>query len=436
MLLLGKLHSSSWILFVAIAIAPHCLSDPVLHHPLRSETFAMGENPLFSFHRRLIEIPSISGHEHDVANYLEEYLVARKFTVEKQKVEPLQPSVNGSNFQSSNKQLQRYNILAYPGKLRKTRVLLSSHIDTVPPFLPYELRENDQIWGRGSVDAKACVATQIAAVEELFASGKVRAGDVALLFVVGEEVGGDGMKRANDLGLTWETVIFGEPTELKLASGHKGLISFILRATGKAGHSGYPWLGENAISMLLPALLALEKLPLPSSEKYGNTTLNIGRMEGGVAANVIAETAEAEIAIRIGDGTPDEIRNMVSTAVRNVDNRLELQTAYQGYGPIHIDSDVKGLQLLLLLRSLFPSFLSPQEPHSSKLNPSNPGFETMVVNYGTDIPNLRGTHKRYLYGPGSILVAHSDHEHLAAQDLLLAVEGYKTLVLDALSKPS
>lgn len=60
----------------------------------------------------------------------------------------------------------------------------------------------------------------------------------------------------------------------------------------------------------------------------------------------------------------------------------------------------------------------------------------MVVNYGTDIPNLQGTHKRYLYGPGSILVAHSDHEHLAARDLFLAVQGYKTLVLNALAKPS
>ena len=49
------------------------------------------------------------------------------------------------------------------------------------------------------------------------------------------------------------------------------------------------------------------------------------------------------------------------------------------------------------------------------------------MNYGTDIPNLKGDHKRYLYGPGSILVAHSDHEHLKFDDLGTAVEGYKTL---------
>ena len=352
------MYSSSWVLFLAIAIAPHGLSDSVLQHPLRSKTFAIGHDPLFSFHRRLIEISSISGHEHDVASYLEEYLTARNFTVEKQKVEPLQSSVKGSGAGSSDKLPPRYNILAYPGNLRKTRVLLSSHIDVVPPFLPYELRENDQIWGRGSVDAKACVATQTSALEELLASGEVKAGDVALLFVVGEEVGGDGMRRANDLGLTWETVIFGEPTELKLASGHKGFTNFIIRARGKAGHSGYPWLGENANSMLIPALLALQTLPLPSSEKYGNSTLNIGRMQGGVAANVIAENAEAEISIRIADGTPDQIRNVVSNAVRNIDDRLELQTVTQGFGPIHIDSDVEGLQFLFLLLSFSIVFLA------------------------------------------------------------------------------
>lgn len=60
------------------------------------------------------------------------------------------------------------------------------------------------------------------------------------------------------------------------------------------------------------------------------------------------------------------------------------------------------------------------------------GFETIVVNYGTDIPNLKGDHKRYLYGPGTILMAHSDHEHLRVQDLEDAVRGYKILIEHAL----
>jgi len=55
-----------------------------------------------------------------------------------------------------------------------------------------------------------------------------------------------------------------------------------------------------------------------------------------------------------------------------------------------------------------------------------------MVNYGTDIPYLHGHHKRYLYGAGSILVAHSDHEHLKITDLETAVQGYKKLIKHSL----
>lgn len=373
------MHSLTWNLYWAVIFTTRCLSDSLPQQTLCWETFVNGDESLFSFHRRLVEIPSISGNEHDVVTYLEQYLVARNFTVEKQKVESIQTSVNGSKPGSSDETTQRYNLLAYPGTVRNTRVLLSSHIDTVPPYLPYELRKQDQIWGRGSVDDKGSVATQTKAVEELLASGEVKAGDVALLFVVGEETGGDGMKRANDLGLTWEAVIFGEPTELKLVSGHKGISILTIKATGKAGHSGYPWLGENAISILIPALLALEKLPLPSSKKYGNSTLNIGKIEGGVASNVIPESAEAVISIRIADGTPDQVRDVVSKAVRSVDDRLEVRVVTQGYGPIHIDSDVEGLQspLFRLALSLsrspspfpFPSCLFLQKKPTTEAKP-------------------------------------------------------------------
>src|SRR5579859_4874280 len=101
------------------------------------------------------------------------------------------------------------------------RTIVTSHIDVVPPHIPYSISGNT-IYGRGSNDAKGPVATQIQAVEELRKSGKVKDGDVALLFVVGEEVNGAGMRKANDLGIMLpKSVIFGEPTELKLAVSQK-----------------------------------------------------------------------------------------------------------------------------------------------------------------------------------------------------------------------
>ena len=206
------------------------------------------------------------------------------------------------------------------------------HIDTVPPYYGYEIHEHDQIWGRGTVDDKACVATQFQATQDLLASREISPNDVSLLFVVGEEIGGDGMRRVNDLGMKWQTVIFGEPTELKLATGHKGILIFTLKAHGKAGHSGYPWLGRNANDMLVRALVALQKLELPSSEKYGNSTLNIGRVSGGVAANIIAEEAHAMIGIRIAAGCSETMKKLVSDTVKAVDKDLELDYVDGSYG--------------------------------------------------------------------------------------------------------
>ena len=353
------LLATQW-LQLSTATSPHDQQQPLDHHhqPSEHDKPTNLSSPLFVLHRDLIKIESISGNEHAVGKYLSDYLTGHNFTVDRQEVEPLKSKPKHNSPQLISPPSPRWNILAYHGSSRKSRVLVSSHIDTVPPFHPYDVRPGNDIWGRGSVDAKGCVATQIIAVSELLASNEIIDGDVALLFVVGEEIGGDGMRKANSLGLSWETVIFGEPTELKLASGHKGAFAFSVGAKGKAGHSGYPWLGESANSMLIPALAVLDKLELPGSEKYGNTTVNIGRMEGGVAGNVIAEEASAQIQMRLASGTAEEAKKAVVEAVGEVDERLELEFLSRGYGPVDIDSDVEGRENCLspFLVSLLRTF--------------------------------------------------------------------------------
>jgi acetylornithine deacetylase len=286
---------------------------------------------LLDLHRELVERPSITGSEHNISGYLDSYLRARGFHVELQSVLD-----------------DRENVLAYIGQERQTRILVTSHIDTVPPFIPYELR-GDQVWGRGSADAKGSVAAQIFAVERLRDAGKIVEGDVALLFVVGEEKDGHGMKAANDLGLAWESVIFGEPTELKLATGHKGGLAFTLSANGKAGHSGYPELGRSAIEILVRGLSALHQLELPGSERFGNTTLNVGQIEGGVAPNVIAQNASATVLVRVASDDLDEIKTRIEKAVSAASPWLDFNYFSNGIGPVHIDSDVKGTYLLIVV---------------------------------------------------------------------------------------
>ncbi|KAF2034764.1 Zn-dependent exopeptidase [Setomelanomma holmii] len=348
---------------------------------------------LLHLHRKLVEIESITHNEEHVGDWLASYLKDLDYNVEKQHITK-----------------DRFNLLAY-GKKRETSILVSSHIDTVPPFWPYYYNETSGIiGGRGSVDAKGSVAAQIIAVQGL---RKHLFDDISLLFVVGEEQGGDGMRNFSSgkhrPSPNYDIAIFGEPTEGKLVCGHKGMLGFALKATGKAAHSGYPWLGISANDILVEALGSLLELRehLPWSKKYGNTTMNFGRIQGGVAANVVAETASANIATRLAAGTPDVVKGLIINALKDTKARaqqqggdLDIDWAREGYAPVDIDCKIEG-------------------------------FETLTVNYGTDVPLLSGDHRRYLYGPGSIFVAHSDHEALKRSELEQAVLDYRRLIVKA-----
>lgn len=296
---------------------------------LHSLPFMQSTSSLIELHKALVERPSITGSEKDVTEFLTSYLRDVGFTVETQPVEE-----------------NRDNILAYFNSSRETKVLVTSHLDTVPPYWPYE-RHNNEIRGRGTVDAKGSIAAQVIAVQTLFQENKIREGDVGLLFVVGEERGGIGMRKANELGLSWETVIFGEPTELKLGRGHKGGLGFTITANGKAGHSGYPETGTNAIDSLTRGLAALQRLELPWSEDFGNTTLNIGKIEGGVAGNVIPASAYAIGGVRVAAGTPASLKDLIETAISESDLNLEIEFTY-GIGPVPIDYDVEGMRCVIV----------------------------------------------------------------------------------------
>ncbi|OGM41794.1 peptidase [Aspergillus bombycis] len=380
-------------------------------------------SPFLSFHRDIVQIESISSNEHNVGEFIADFLRARNFTVIKQLVT--------SSSQTENQ--ERFNIFAYPPSTTP-EILITSHIDTVPPFIPYSLdtdstTDNDpstiRISGRGSVDAKGSVAAQVFAALDILEQNP--SAPLGLLFVVGEETGGDGMRAFSESSLNpapsaFHTVIFGEPTDLALVSGHKGMLGFEIVAKGHAAHSGYPWLGRSAISAVLPALSRVDQLGnipadkggLPSSPKYGNTTVNIGRVDAGVAANVVPATARADVAVRLAAGTPDEARDIVRRAVRdatdgNPDVYAEFSTRNEGYPPQDLDTDVEG-------------------------------FNITTVNYGTDVPNLQiheredGPVRRYLYGPGSIHVAHGDNEAITVGDLQEAVRGYRRLIEAALQR--
>ena len=268
-------------------------------------------------------------------------------------------------------------------------VTLSTHIDTVPPFIA-PTTDGQFIRGRGACDAKGIAAAMIVAAERL----RVRGVNVGLLFVVGEEVSHDGAHAAN----AWAkanspgslVIINGEPTESTLARGTKGAIRVIVRTAGQAAHSAYPHLGHSATRDLVALLAELDGLALPTDELLGGTTVNIGSLTGGVADNVVAPCAEARLMIRLV--TPADVVQQI--VERWVDGRASLEWGVT----------VPPMRLGVI-----------------------DGFPTSVAAFATDIPELTNWGTPYLFGPGSIHVAHRDNECVEIAELWNAVSAYERL---------
>jgi acetylornithine deacetylase len=332
---------------------------------------------LFELTRALVDIESITNHEEAVGSFIFEILSGLA-------------SSTGGHVERCAVEPHRFNVFAHWGA---PIVTMSTHMDTVPPF--FLSKEDDEfIWGRGSADAKGIIASMIGAAEKLLASGTKNFG---LLFVVGEERNSAGAYAAARDPRGSRFLINGEPTENKLAVAAKGILRYEVETTGRLAHSAYPELGESAIDKLLDVLQDIREIPLPQDELLGRSTLNIGVIAGGHAPNVIADSARAEIAIRLvddGDATRDAIQQAVAgrAAARELVSNLPMRLG------------------------------------------SLDGLASTIVAYTTDIPMFAGAWGQpYLLGPGSIHVAHTLEERVPKRELITAVEIYERMVKQLLA---
>ena len=285
----------------------------------------------------------------------------------------------------------RENLYAYR---ESPAVVFSTHLDTVPPYIPLS-EDADAIHGRGSCDAKGLAAAMIAAAERLASRGERRIG---LLFLVGEENGSDGARAAAELGPRGRFLINGEPTENRLSIGQKGSLRVDLEARGRAAHSAYPDEGVSAIATLLDTIERIRRMPLPSDPLLGKSTLNLGLIQGGVAPNVIPPSATAQLLVRTVERTEP-----LKAAIRSL-----LTDGVSAEFPVEL-----------------PFYKGGNAPD---------GWDTTVVSYASDLPFLSAWGERYQLGPGTIRVAHTNHEHIRKSDLLLGVDLYERLASDLLSR--
>jgi acetylornithine deacetylase len=326
---------------------------------------------LIEFTRQLIDIPSVSGDEAAVGRFLATHLEGLGYKVEAQEVSR-----------------DRANLIATT--TARPRVVLSTHMDTVPPFIASS-EDDEYVYGRGACDAKGIIAAQIAAAEEVRAQGIE---EIGLLFTVDEETSSLGALSANEHRLASECLylINGEPTGNLLATGSKGSLRVKVKTEGRAAHSAYPEEGESAIEKLLDVLAKMRETPWPVDPFFGETTCNIGVINGGTRTNIIPAEAEAQLHLRLTKESK-VVREMLSRVVNGSGAQVEC---------LSISEPVRMLAVK--------------------------GFAQAVVRFTTDVPYLTNWGKPLLLGPGSILDAHTSHERVAKRELTEAVDLYIRLV--------
>jgi len=329
--------------------------------------------------RALVDIDSTTGREGDAGRWLADYLRSRDYRVTEQPVDAT-----------------RFNVLASDVRLPtsdlSSAVVFSTHFDCVPPFFSSRV-DGDRLFGRGACDAKGILAAQVAAADRLRREGEPRVG---LLFVVGEERGSDGARRANEIANGSRYLVNGEPTDNRLGLATRGILRLKLHASGRAAHSSYPELGESAIDKLIDALVELRSIELPSDEVLGRTHYSVGLISGGVAPNVVSPSAEAEVMFRTVSAG-DQIRAAIA--------RLEARVTIE-----HL-LEVPPVKMATV-----------------------PGFPEAVFPYTTDIPFLTRWGEPLLFGPGSIHVAHTDDEHVSIDELHAAADHYVSIARELLSR--
>lgn len=320
-----------------------------------------------AFARKLIDIPSPTGDECAVGEFLEVELGRLGFNVRRQRVSDT-----------------RFNVFASTGG--RPRVVINSHIDTVPPWFPS--REDDSnLYGRGACDTKGVIAAMIAAGERLRDRG---IGDFAFLFVVGEETDSIGAKTANVefARLGSEYVLVGEPTESKFARASKGALTCVIHFDGIAAHSAYPERGDSAVKKMLAAIAAIESVDWGSHDLLGKATVNVGVVRGGEKPNIIPASAECELMFRTA-GDHEGVRAKLEQLVSRFGGRITVA------------------------RGNAPQFMVVPD-----------GAPSTVVAFNTDVPHLGNLGKPLLFGPGSILDAHGANEFISKRDLIAAIDVY------------
>ncbi|MDA1193800.1 MAG: M20 family metallopeptidase [Planctomycetota bacterium] len=252
--------------------------------------------------RSLVRIPSVSGEEEACRDFLAQWLEdhgVRAWTSGRNVL----GLVEGSNPEGRG-------------------LLLLTHIDVVPVG-PGWTREpwdgalvNGRVMGRGANDAKASVASMAWAAAHLARTDFD--GRLVLAFVCDEETGGEGIEACGGELPAFDASVVGEPTELDVCPGQRGLLRASIVARGRSCHASRPWEGVNAIELAARDVLAVQALTLGGDDELlGPATLQCTVIQGGTRPNVLPGECTIELDGRPAPGCDnDALRALLEGAVQ------------------------------------------------------------------------------------------------------------------------
>ena len=367
---------------------------------------------------QLIKIPSYSGlvnQEQAVGLYIYNFFKDNSIDVEL--IEVLK---------------NRYNVIAkIKGEGSGRSLMLTGHMDTVPAYdmsiSPFSGEiKNGSVYGRGSCDMKGPLASMIMALIGIKRSGIKLKGDLIFAAVINEEQTSEGTEYIVRNGPKTDAAIVGEPTNMDIAAGHRGLEWLEIKIKGKTTHGGTSNQGINAISKAAKLITEIENNLIPKMKEknhwlIGGPTLNFGKIYGGDQPSTVAGECSIELDRRwIPSENYEQVFNdfyEIFDKIKKEDPEFDAELK-QIYGdvnmmvhrPMEIDINdpvVKCLEnSLLMVNEVNPSIVSfPAWTDASLLS-----------NYAK-IPTV-------VFGPGNLAKAHSKEEYIEIEQLYKALQVY------------
>ncbi len=341
---------------------------------------------------QLCAIPSVSRAEDAIATWVADWLTSVGLRVSR----------------------EGNNVWCEMGDRAKPRLLLNSHLDTVPPGSgwtgdPWTPRPCDgRVTALGTNDAKGCVCAMVHTVLGLHAhmqQGLPLGGTVVLALTAEEEISGQGLGTVLPRLGTIDAALVGEPTGLVPMTAQRGLLILRLLARGHAGHPAHiaPGKDTNAIHVAASDIVALKSFPWgPTHPLLGDCHAHVTQIQGGIARNVIPDTCEMYVDVRTTPLQPhqptvERLRAALKSEVHVHSDRLV---------PIETATDAVIVQAV---RDALPCAIPT----------GSPAMSDMVFLSG--IPSVK-------IGPGQPQRSHTADEFILEDELKAGVGAYASIV--------